>query len=333
MKNIHLVIGGFGFIGNQLITHLLSLDEYVFCVDDDSSGNAKYSIEKFKNEKGLRFLIGDVTKDSTKRVIIKELEDRNVVVWHLAANSDIRSGSIVPALDAQKTFMSTVAICDLSKDLVFKGIMFASTSAVYGELTNYEMFNESSICDPISYYGISKYASEKFLEINARNLGVPLLIFRFANIVGTPATHGVLYDFINKIKLNPSSLSVLGNGEQTKSYLHVETLTQMMFSLWSKNEVGVFNLGPGDVGISVREIADLLVNHLENPAEITYGTSPRGWDGDAIKVLMSSDKLDLACRVPKKSSTEAIHQAIHDISQQIGLDIICPDSENQMDRF
>lgn len=333
MKNIHLVIGGFGFIGNQLITHLLSLDENVFCVDDDSSGNAKYSIEKFKNEKGLRFLVGDVTKDSTKRAIIKELEDRNVVVWHLAANSDIRRGSIVPALDAQKTFMSTVAICELSKDLVFKGIMFASTSAVYGELTNYEMFNESSICDPISYYGISKYASEKFLEINARNKGVPLLIFRFANIVGTPATHGVLYDFINKIKLNPSSLSVLGNGEQTKSYLHVESLTQMMISLWSKNQEGVFNLGPGDVGISVREIADLLVSHLENPAEITYGISSRGWDGDAIKVLMSSDKLDLACRVPKKSSLEAIHQAIHDISQQLGLDIICPISENQMDRF
>lgn len=330
MSDIHLLIGGAGFIGHTLLKKLTDLNHRIICVDDNTSGNFEGSVLIFGSQSNVDFFLGDINKKETLNWIKDKCNNQNVVIWHLAANSDIKSGSEDPNLDANKTFMTSVTVCNLVDTLSIKSINFASTSAVYGELQDDKIFTENSPCKPISYYGIAKQSSEEFLEIKTKSNGVPLLIFRFANIVGQPATHGVLYDFINRIQLTPNILNVLGNGQQRKSYLHVENLVAMMIALWSEGKEGIFNLGPGDEGISVKEIANLLTNHLKNPIAISYGTNARGWDGDAIKVLMSSDKLDSACSVPKKSSAEAIHQAIHDISQQLGLDIICPDSENQI---
>lgn len=330
MSDIHLLIGGAGFIGHTLIGKLSNDNHRIICVDDNTSGNFESSVVTFGLQSNVDFFLGDINNEKTLKWIKDKCNNQNVIIWHLAANSDIKSGSEDPNLDATKTFMTSVTVCNLVDALSIKSINFASTSAVYGELLDDKIFTENSPCEPISYYGIAKQSSEKFLEIKARSNGIPLLIFRFANIVGQPATHGVLYDFITRIKLTPNILNVLGNGQQRKSYLHVETLVAMMVALWSGGNEGVFNLGPGDEGISVREIANSLAIHLKDPILISYGTNSRGWDGDAIKVLMSSDKSDSACSVPKKSSAEAIHQAIHDISHQLGLDIVCPDSENQI---
>lgn len=330
MSDIHLLIGGAGFIGHTLIGKLSKENYRIICVDDNTSGNFENSVVTFGHQSNVEFFLGDINKKETLNWIKDKCKNQDVIIWHLAANSDIKSGSGDPNLDANKTFMTSVTVCNLVDALSIKSINFASTSAVYGELQDDKIFTENSLCKPISYYGIAKQSSEEFLEIKARSNGVPLLIFRFANIVGQPATHGVLYDFINRIKLTPNILKVLGNGQQRKSYLHVENLVAMMVALWSEGNEGIFNLGPGDEGISVREIANLLAIHLKNPIAINYGTNARGWDGDAVKVLMSSDKLDSACSVPKKSSSEAIHQAIHDISHQLSLDIICPDSEKQI---
>ena len=330
MRDIHLLIGGAGFIGHTLIKKLTNDNHRIICVDDNTSGNFEGSVLTFGNQSNVDFFLGDINNEKTLKWVKDKCHNQNIVIWHLAANSDIKSGSGDPNLDANKTFLTSVTVCNLVDALSIKSINFASTSAVYGELLDDKIFTENSPCEPISYYGIAKQSSEKFLEIKARSKGIPLLIFRFANIVGQPATHGVLYDFITRIKLTPNILNVLGNGQQRKSYLHVETLVAMMVALWSGGNEGVFNLGPGDEGISVGEIANSLAIHLKDPILISYGINSRGWDGDAIKVLMSSDKSDSACSVPKKSSAEAIHQAIHDISHQLGLDIVCPDSENQI---
>jgi UDP-glucose 4-epimerase len=324
MQETHLVVGGFGFIGNQLIKSLLQMERSVFCVDDNSSGNFEYSVKQFKDEKNLRYLHGDISNRSIQDYIFQQLKGLNVVIWHLAANSDIQSGSNDPTLDAQKTFMSTVGVCKLLDGLDIQSINFASTSAVYGELSGDKMFDEFSTCNPISFYGIAKQASEKFLQICADKKAIPFLVFRFANIVGQPATHGVLFDLINKIKSDADVLEVLGDGKQTKSYLHVENLIEMMFALWSKNESGIFNLGPGDHGITVNEIVNTLVAHMKHPIPIKYGETARGWDGDAVKVLMSTSKFQAVSNVSKTTSSSSIHRAIHDISQQLGFQTICP---------
>ena len=327
MKSIQLLIGGAGFIGNALIRGLLKNDNEILCIDDDTSGNFEQTRKDFFEYNGIKFYLGDINNQATISWIKAEAENKQVTIWHLAANSDIKSGSSSPNLDAYKTFMTTVSVCNLLDEMNVKYVNFASTSAVYGELGIEESFGENSECSPISYYGIAKQSSEKFLEIKSNNKDVPLLIFRFANIVGAPATHGVLFDLINRIKVNPVSLEVLGNGEQTKSYLHVEKLVEMMLTLWSNGKTGVYNLGPGDFGISVREIAKCLVDHLPHQIPIKFGSSPRGWDGDAVKVLISTLKYESIFPSSKLRSSDAIHQAIHDVSRQLDFEIICPSIE------
>jgi UDP-glucose 4-epimerase len=321
----HLVIGGFGFIGNILIERLLHQGEQVICIDDNSSGNFHYSEKKFSDCKNLDSILGDINDESIVKWLSQKIGDNEVVVWHLAANSDIQSGSILANLDAQKTFMTSVTVCNLIADLNVQYVNFASTSAVYGESKIGARFTEESPCVPISFYGTAKQASEKFLEIKSRNSRIPLLIFRFANIVGIPATHGVLFDFIKQLQNSPESLTVLGDGNQTKSYLHVGKLVEMMLGLWRNNQTGIYNLGPGDMGVNVREIAELLVAHLKDPIKIQYGTSERGWDGDAVRALMSTDKYESIFKTSRLKSRDAIHQAIHEISQQLDLQIYCPD--------
>lgn len=330
MSAIHLLIGGAGFIGNALIEKLINDNHRIICVDDNTSGNFEASLHRYGHLSNVVFFLGDINNEQTLKWLKDICNHHTVVIWHLAANSDIKSGSSDPNLDATKTFFTSVSVCNLVDELNVKSINFASTSAVYGELLDETIFTEYSPCNPISYYGVAKQSSERYLEIKAKSKDIPILIFRFANIVGQPATHGVLYDFINRIKLTSDVLVVLGNGEQRKSYLHVENLVEMMIELWSLEEEGIFNLGPGDEGVSVKEIANSLASHLPNPVLIKYGNNARGWDGDAVKVLMSSDKLESKCKLLKKSSAEAIHQAIHDISKQLGLDIVCPHSENQI---
>jgi len=323
MKAIHLLVGGTGFIANELIKSLLEIDCEILCIDDDTSNNFGTTNERFSKHSKIKFYLGDVNYETTIDWIIQQAGDSPVTIWHLAANSDIRSGSSSPNLDAQKTFLTSISVCNLIDRLKVDYVNFASTSAVYGELSDGGRFVEDSICSPISYYGIAKHSSEQFLEIKTSSSNVPLLIFRFANIVGAPATHGVIYDFIKKMKTQNEVLEVLGNGTQTKSYLHVESLVKMMLNLWVKKETGIFNLGPGDTGITVRQIAECVVDHLLEPKKIEYGESPRGWEGDAVRVLMDTSKLESIFAAAKISSSQAIHRAVHEIAGQLELAITC----------
>lgn len=327
MEKIHLVIGGAGFIGNEVIDFLVTDKRQILCVDDDTSGNFVYTSNRFREYSNVKFYLGDINAQATLDWVKEVIGNSPTTIWHLAANSDIKSGSTSPNLDAQKTFMSTVSVCNLMDLIEVDYVNFASTAAVYGESDSEFGFTENSVCNPISYYGCAKLASEKFLEIKAKSRDIPLLIFRFANIVGTPATHGVIFDLINKIRDNHQSLEVLGNGSQTKSYLHVENLVEMMSYLWLNNETGVFNLGPGDFGITVREIAECLVNHLQIPIPIRFGVTARGWDGDAVRVLMDTSKIASKLSSTQSTSSHAIHRALHDIANQLELPIKCPNVE------
>ena len=326
MKKIHLLIGGAGFIGNSLIKSLLEEGFIVRCVDDDTSENFDFTVKRFSEFKNVKFLKGDINAEESLNWVISETKDCEVTIWHLAANSDIQSGSLSPNLDAQKTFMTSVSVCNLMDLVNVTNVNFASTSAVYGELIDEESFFENSMTKPISFYGVAKLSSERFLEIKANSKQIPLLIFRFANIVGAPATHGVLFDFITRLKESPQILKVLGDGNQTKSYLHVDSLVKMMLSLSTESHFGTFNLGPGDSGISVREIAENLVSHVAFPIEIEFGTTKRGWEGDAVRVLMSTNKYEQTISKAPLSSAESIHAAIHEISGQLNLAIACPES-------
>lgn len=309
---IHLVIGGAGFIGSALSKRLLEVNENVIVVDNNLSGRVEIERNTHANTT-YEILESEVQRADLPSILRSLISDKQVVIWHLAANSDIQAGSINPTLDLQNTLGSTLGVLNLMSQLNVISIYFASTSAVYGNLVESKFSDESDVCNPISFYGAMKLASEHLLSISAERKSVPLTIFRFANIVGTPSTHGVIHDFIEKLSYNASKLDVLGDGGQSKTYLHIQQLVDMMFCAHKKGLQGVYNLGPGDSGIEVRRIVEILSEHYNHRFSTSYQSSAQGWPGDVVTSRMEISKAKKDIPVVAVSSLQAVHMAVHDI--------------------
>jgi len=310
----HLIIGGAGFIGSNLANLLAKSGENVQVVDNLSNGNQSF-LEPLSQ---IKLLVGDVNQKSTWKKIEENLRGKEVFIWHLAANSDIQKGATDTEFDFQNTLKTTLSVIENMDQFKVKGIVFASSSAVYGEVNQYP--SESDSLDPVSFYGTSKLASENFLKIKCKISGTPLWIFRFANVVGTPSTHGVILDFCKKLNADMTILNVLGNGSQTKAYIHVDDLLNVISKVTIKfPQGGTWNLGPLDEGISVREIAELVCTCLSPTAKISYGESTKGWFGDISHIVLNSKRLaeDLDSDLP--SSKNAVVKAISEICKQVEI--------------
>lgn len=311
----HLIIGGAGFIGSNLANLLAKSGENVQVVDNLSNGNQSF-LEPLSQ---IRLLVGDVNQKSTWKNMEENLRGKEVFIWHLAANSDIQKGAMDTEFDFQNTLKTTVSVIENMDQFKVKGIVFASSSAVYGEVNQYP--SEKDSLDPVSFYGTSKLASENFLKIKCKISGTPLWIFRFANVVGTPSTHGVILDFCKKLNADMTILNVLGNGSQTKAYIHVDDLLNVISKVTSKfPQGGTWNLGPLDEGISVREIAELVCTCLSPTAKISYGESTKGWFGDISHIVLNSKRLAEDVDFDLPSSKNAIVKAISEICKQVEID-------------
>lgn len=309
---IHLVIGGAGFIGSALSKRLLEVKENVIVVDNNLTGRVEIERNTHANTT-YEILESEVQRDDLPSILRSYISDKKVVIWHLAANSDIQAGSSSPTLDLQNTLGSTLGVLHLMSQLNVISIYFASTSAVYGNLVESKFSQESDVCSPISYYGAMKLASEHLLSISAERASVPLTIFRFANIVGAPSTHGVIHDFIEKLAGNSNKLDVLGDGSQSKTYLHVQQLVDMMLYAQEQGLQGVYNLGPGDNGIEVRRIVEILGEHYNHKFATFYQSNAQGWPGDVVTSRMDISKAKRDIPVKTLSSLQSVHLALHDI--------------------
>jgi len=171
---------------------------------------------------------------------------------------------------------------------------------------------------PISNYGAMKLASEALISASLESFLDKVCIFRFPNVVGVPATHGVILDFIRKLKKDPSRLEVLGNGKQQKTYLHVNELVEAMIFINNNTGNGMhfYNIGALDDGVFVYQIAEEVVKEVSPEAKIFYQDADRGWVGDVPSFYYSVDKLKKLGWSPKLSSLEAIKTATKEISVQ-----------------
>jgi UDP-glucose 4-epimerase len=163
-----------------------------------------------------------------------------------------------------------------------------------------------------------KLASEAAISAAAESFLARAVVYRFPNVIGVPATHGVLLDFVNKLKASPDQLSVLGDGTQQKAYLHVDDLIEGMLRVRhnASEKLAVYNLGADDTGVSVRSIAETVVASVSPTAKIVYGVENRGWVGDVPKFQYRLDKLKKLGWTPKLDSRQAIQRAIAEIIQQ-----------------
>ena len=311
-----LITGVAGFIGSNLAEYFIDKSEKVIGVDNLSNGSIKY-LKRIYNNSNFTFVEANLLKPKAYLDIIKNSHDIESIseVWHLAANSDIPLGISNSKIDLDDTFMTTYRVLELMKYLQIKIIIFASSSAIYGNISDKKLTEDIGPLLPISNYGAMKLASEAAISAAAENYLDKAYIFRFPNVIGVPATHGVIYDFINKLKNTPSELHVLGNGTQQKTYLHVdELIDSMIFIRSNKNDkINLYNIASNDNGVTVKFIAEEVVKIVSPDAKIIYGRENSGWIGDVPKFFYSTNKLLNIGFISKINSKESVKLAVKQI--------------------
>jgi len=317
----HVVTGGAGFVAANLIPRLLELGHRVIAVDNLIRGQRKF-LEPFISSGSVTFVEADCSDvEALRTALLPSAEEGLTDVWHLAANSDIPAGVADPYVDLQHTFMTTFSTLVVMKELGIKRIHFASSSAIYGDFKDARIAEDTAPYRPISNYGAMKLASEAQISAAAENFLERANVFRFPNVVGVPATHGVMLDFIQKLRKTPDRLDVLGNGTQQKAYLHVGDLVEAMLFIAEKgpDKLNIFNIGPSDDGVTVRHIAETVRDVVNPKAAIQYGEGNQGWIGDVPRFRYCVDRLAALGWAPSMGSSEAMEKAVRDIAKQEGL--------------
>lgn len=313
------ITGVAGFIGSNLAKALLDRGDEVTGFDNLCRGSTR-NLDWVIGHPGFTFELVDLSDVDGYRHALRRAHIRSPIteVWHLAANSDIPAGIADPHVDLRDTFMTTLNTLLLMQELEIKTIAFASSSAIYGNLGDRSLNEDTGPLFPISNYGAMKLASEAAISAALESNLHRAFVFRFPNVIGVPATHGVILDFIRKLSVTPKNLDVLGDGTQQKSYLHVDELIDAMLFIRKNagDALNYYNIGADDEGVTVRFIADKVVERVAPGARITYGQGDRGWVGDVPKFAYSVAKLSALGWRPNMGSAQAICKAVDEVAGQ-----------------
>ena len=305
-----LVTGGAGFIGSHLCDALVTKEYRVTVVDNLLLGRIE-NINHLINNKDFKFIKADLLDIQGIRNIFNE--SKFDMVYHLAANSDIQKGGTNPDVDYNLTFKTTYNVLQCMKEYNVNKLFFSSTSAIYGE-TNDNLTENYGPLFPVSNYGAGKLASEAFISAFSASYNIQTWIARFPNVVGERFTHGVIYDFIGRLRKNSKVLTVLGDGEQTKPYLYVKDLINGILYICenSYERYNVFNLG-SETRTKVKEIAHMVILEMGLDAQIKYTGGARGWVGDVPEFKYDLSKIHGLGWYAKYSSNDSVMLAIKKI--------------------
>jgi UDP-glucose 4-epimerase len=304
------VSGGAGFIGSHLVDKLMSGGNHVTVYDNLSVGKKEFIQPHFVNN---RFQL--IQSDLLDLDTLKKAIQGHDIVFHLAANPEARWGIENTSLDLKQETIVTYNILESMRINGVNKIVFSSSGTIYGETPPIPIPENYGPALPISLYGAGKLASEGLITAFAGTFNLQAWIFRFANIVGPRATHGVIYDFINKLRRNSSELEILGDGNQCKPYLHVKDCIEgIMFNLGkTRDKINVYNLGCAST-TKVKTIAQIIVEEmgLENIL-IRYTGGDRGWPGDVPIFMYDVSKAAKLGWKAQYTSDEAVRVAIKGI--------------------
>jgi UDP-glucose 4-epimerase len=312
MKTI-LVTGGAGFIGSHVCDELIARGYSVVVIDNLILGREE-NIAHLFSSLYFRFIKGDILDTSFLDAVFAE--HHFYAVFHLAANSDIQKGGRDPLVDYELTFLTTFSVLQTMRRHHVARLVFASTSAIYGEASELLTENYGPLL-PVSNYGAGKLASEAYISAFSTNYAIQAWITRFPNVVGERFTHGVIYDFICKLRHDPHELEVLGNGEQFKPYVYVKDLVEGIFFIWenSHDRINIYNLGV-ESRTKVKEIAQMVIEELRLKARIKYTGGARGWIGDVPEFKYDLSKIHKLGWKAKYTSNEAVCLAIKKVIEK-----------------
>lgn len=304
-----MITGGAGFIGSHLAKLLLDKGHEVVCVDNFELGK-KENVASLMDNPNFRLVEMDVSDVEKFSTLLGEC--RTERVFHLAANSDIQKSARMPGVDFTNTFSTTYSVLEGMRRNGIKKLFFASTSAVYGDKEGRNVSEDTGDLRPISYYGGAKLASEAFISSYAYMNDLEVLIFRFPNVIGPNLTHGVIFDFIRKLKVNPRELEILGDGTQCKPYLYVIDLVEAIaeYSFKQGKGVEIFNIGV-DTATTVREIADMVCKRLDlENVEYKFTGGNVGWKGDVPAFQYDLSKIYATGWKAKHNSNESVQATL-----------------------
>jgi UDP-glucose 4-epimerase len=311
MGQRYFLVGGAGFIGSHFIDRLLADDtvERVTVYDNFSSGQA-WHYEEHARDRRLKVVGADIHDFP----VLKETLAGHDVVIHLASNPDIARAVREPDIDFREGTMLTNNVVEAMRQTGVKRILYASGSGVYGELGEHEAAEDHGPLHPVSTYGASKLAGEALICAYAHMFDMRTLAFRFGNVVGRRQTHGVGFDFVRRLRQDPTRLRILGDGGQSKSYIHVSDVVSavLLAGERSTRPFEAFNVATGDY-ITVTEIADLAcacVGLAPGSVKYEYAGGDRGWKGDVPVIRLSIDRVRSLGWRPTRTSAEALREAM-----------------------
>ena len=317
------ITGGAGFIGSHLVDWLL-YDGYQVTVFDNLSNGRREFIEAHFLNPNFNFVEEDIVN---QKVLIEKMKGHDLI-WHLAANTDIIGGVENPFRDLRDCVNCTFNVLEAMRILGLKNIIFSSTGAVYGHLCHDEATSEKGgPLLPVSTYAAGKIGSEAFISAFANLYGIRAWIFRFGNVIGARMTHGVIVDFINKLKENPTELLIRGDGSQEKNYFLVEECIDGM--AWAFRNIklndnypcDIFNLGTDSI-TKVTQIADIIKDEMDlKNAKIKIEGTKLAWPGDQPKVHITVDKMTSLGWKSRFHSNEAVRSATRRMLGKLSWDI------------
>ncbi len=277
-----LVTGAAGFIGSALVDRLLAAGYTVVGFDNFSTGR-EWFLQDALRSPGFRLVRGDLV-DTAAIVAAMDGVD---VVFHLAANADVRFGTNHPTRDLEQNTICTSNVLEAMRITGTKRIVFSSTGSVYGDANVFPTPENAPFPVQTSLYGASKLACEGLISAYCDGFGFTAYIFRFVSILGERYTHGHIYDFYNQLLADPTQLRVLGNGRQRKSYLYVQDCLNAILIALEKagGKVNVFNLGT-DEYCEVNDSISWIVERLGLKPDLEYTGGERGWVGDSPFILL-----------------------------------------------
>ncbi|MEA2977390.1 MAG: UDP-glucose 4-epimerase [Alphaproteobacteria bacterium] len=302
----YVVTGAAGFIGSNLVDRLLTRGESVIGYDNLSTGVLRFLESALANPK-FRLIEGDVLDSES---LTRALQGADFV-FHLAANADVRFGTEHPRRDLEQNTIATFNVLEAMRANQVKRIAFSSTGSIYGEPKVFPTPEDAPFPVQTSLYGASKLAGEGLLQAYSEGFGFQSFIFRFVSVLGERYTHGHVFDFYRRLRDDPSTLHVLGDGHQQKSYVYVQDcIDAMLMAIEApQGKVNILNLG-NDEYIEVNDSIACMTKHLGVNPQLTYSGGERGWIGDSPLIFLDTKRIHGLGWKPRLTIRESLLRTI-----------------------
>lgn len=300
------VTGGAGFIGSNLVDRLLDAGHDVLCYDNLATGQTRF-IAQARTSRRFSFVEGDTLDQGALARALRGID----LVFHLAANADVRHGTDHPRKDLEQNTIATFTVLEAMRVAGVRRVAFASTGSVYGEPAIFPTPEDAPFPLQTSLYGASKLAGESLIQAYSEGFGFQGYIFRFVSVLGERYSHGHVFDFCRGLRADPNELRVLGDGHQRKSYMYVHDCIDAMLLAVERatDRINVFNLG-ADQYCEINDSIGWITTHLGLTPRLAYTGGRRGWIGDSPFIFLDCGRIRSLGWKPRLTIREGVIKTV-----------------------